>query len=91
MAGVKGKRFVSHNASVMSHTYSWGSAGKEGELLAKVKEYDLASARMIAHYKKCTGKSEKYIRKFLLHPNDEWMSPDEVVKHGIADEVITTY
>ena len=91
MSGVKGKRYVSHNASVMSHTYSWGSVGKEGELYAKIKEYELASGRMIDHYKKCTGKSEKYIRKYLLHPNDEWMSPSEVVSHGIADEVITTY
>ena len=91
MSGIKGKRYVTHNASVMSHTYAWGSAGKEGELMARVKEFEMASDRMIAHYKKCTGKNEKYIRKHLLHPNDEWMSPQEVVRHGIADEVIETY
>ena len=91
MAGAKGRRFVTQNTSVMSHTYSWGSMGKEGELYAKVKEYEMASERMLAHYKKCTGKNEKYIRKYLLHPHDEWMSPEEVVKHGIADEIIETY
>ena len=91
MAGTKGRRFVTQNTSVMSHTYSWGSMGKEGELYAKVKEYEMASDRMIAHYRKCTGKNEKYIRKHLLHPHDEWMSPEEVVTHGIADEIIETY
>ena len=59
--------------------------------MARVKEFEMASDRMIAHYKKCTGKNEKYIRKHLLYPNDEWMSPQEVVRHGIADEVIETY
>ena len=91
MAGAKGRRFVTHNASVMSHTYSWGSMGKEGELMSKVKEFEMASGRMIEHYKKCTGKNEKYIRKHLLHAHDEWMTPEEVVKHGIADEVVHTY
>ena len=85
------KRILTHNASVMSHTYSWGSRGKEGELKAMVKEFDLSSDRMIAHYKKFTKKSESYIRKNLLHPHDEWMTPDECLKHKIIDEVWDTY
>ena len=85
------KRLITHNTSVMSHVYSWGSKGKEGELKAIVKEFDLSSERMIAHYKKCTKKSEKYIRKNLLHPLDEWLTPEECLKHGIADEIVETY
>jgi len=85
------KRIATHNTSIMSHVYSWGSSGKEGELLAKVKEFELASDRMMTHYRKCTKKSEKYIRKNLLHPLDEWMTPEEALKHGIIDEVWTTY
>ena len=52
MAGAKGRRFVTHNSSVMSHQYSWGSMGKEHELVAKQKEFKLASKRMEEHYKK---------------------------------------
>ena len=85
------KRIVTHNTSIMSHTYSWGSGGKEGELMAKVKEFEMASARMLEHYMKCTGKSEKYVRKNLLHAHDEWMTPDEAKKYGIVDEVWETY
>ena len=46
---------------------------------------------MIDHYKKCTGKTESYIRKHLLPETDQWLSPEEVVKHGIADHIVETY
>ena len=85
------KRVVTHNTSIMSHQYSWGSFGKEHELYAKVKEFEMASGRMVEHYKKCTKKSEKYIRKHLLHSTDEWLTPEEAVKHGIVDEIWETY
>ena len=91
MAGVKGHRYVTQNTSVMSHQYSWGSKGKEHELYGIVKEFEMSSDRMITHYKKCTGKSEAYIRKNLLGATDEWLSPAEVIKHGIADKIVETY
>lgn len=89
MAGKR--RMVTHNTSVMSHQYSWGSQGKEHELHAKFKEFDMAGIRMENHYKKFTKKSVKYIRKHLLHATDEWLTPDECLKHGLVDEVINTY
>tara|TARA_R110002153_G_scaffold118765_2_gene263562 strand:- start:5026 stop:5655 length:630 start_codon:yes stop_codon:yes gene_type:complete len=85
------RRLLTHNTSVMSHQYAWGSKGKEHELHAMIKEFDLAGDRMVNHYRKCTKKSEKYIRKHLLHPTDEWLTPEECVKHGIVDEIIETY
>lgn len=85
------RRLLTHNTSVMSHQFSWGSRGKEHELQAMIKEFDLAGDRMVEHYKKCTKKSEKYIRKHLLHPTDEWLTPEECKKHGIIDEVVETY
>ena len=91
MAGDKGHRRVTHNTSVMSHQYSWGSSGKEHELYAKVKEFEFSSQRMIEHYKKCTKKSESYIRKHLLSATDVWLSPEECLKHGVVDEIIETY
>ena len=91
MAGVKGHRYVTQNTSVMSHQYSWGSRGKEHELYGIIKEFEMSSDRMITHYKKCTGKSEAYIRKNLLGATDEWLSPAEVIKHGIADKIVETY
>lgn len=89
MAGKK--RMVTHNTSVMSHQFAWGSQGKEHELYAKVKEFEMASSRMEEHYRKFTKKSVKYIRKHLLHATDEWLTPEECLKHGLVDEVINTY
>lgn len=91
MSGEKGHRYVTQNTSVMSHQYSWGSRGKEHELMSIVKEFELSTDRMMDHYKKCTGKSEKYIREFLLPESDCWLTSEETVKHGIADHIIQTY
>ena len=91
MAGTKGKRLITPNTSILSHQYSWGSQGKEHELFARVREYELSTERMIEHYKKCTGLKEKQIREVLLPPQDVWLSAEDAVKYGIADKVVSTY
>jgi ATP-dependent Clp protease, protease subunit len=91
MAGQKGYRTITPNTSILSHQYSWGSYGKEHELIARVKEFDLTSERMLAHYKKCTGLSEKVIKEVLMPPQDMWLSAKEAIKYGIADQIKNTY
>lgn len=91
MAGEKGKRIITPNTSILSHQYSWGSSGKEHELFARVREFELSTERMIAHYKKCTGLKEKQIREILLPPEDKWLSAKEAVEYGIADKIKEVY
>ena len=91
ISGTKGKRVLTPNTSILSHQYSWGAYGKEHELFATVKEYDLTTQRMISHYKKCTGLSEKDIRKYLLPPHDVWLSAKEAKKLGLCDTITSTY
>ena len=91
MSGHKGRRVITPNTSILSHQYSWGSQGKEHELFARVREYELSTERMIEHYKKCTGLKEKQIREVLLPPQDVWLSAEDAVKYGIADKVVNTY
>jgi len=91
ISGTKGKRILTPNTSILSHQYSWGSFGKEHELFAAVKEFDLTTHRMVAHYKKCTGLSEKDIRKYLLPPQDVWLSAKEAKKLGLCDSITATY
>ncbi len=88
ITGEKGKRTLTPNTSILSHQYSWGSYGKEHELFAQVKEFELSTERMINHYKKCTGLSEDQIREHLLPPEDRWLSAKEAKKLGICDKVI---
>ncbi len=87
IAGEKGQRILTPNTSILSHQYSWGAIGKEHELFATVREFDLTTKKMIAHYKKCTGLDEKRIRETLLPPQDVWLSPVEAKKLGLCDEV----
>lgn len=87
IAGDKGKRILTPNTSILSHQYSWGAFGKEHELFATVKEFDLTTKKMIQHYKKCTGLSDAKIREVLLPPQDIWLSPTEAKKLGLCDDV----
>jgi ATP-dependent Clp protease protease subunit len=87
IAGDKGMRILTPNTSILSHQYSWGAIGKEHELFATVKEFDLTTKKTIAHYKKCTGLSEAKIREVLLPPQDVWLSPQEAKKLGLCDDV----
>jgi len=87
ISGTKGKRILTPNTSILSHQYSWGSYGKEHELFATVKEFELTTKRMITHYKKCTGLTEKLIREKLLPPHDVWLDANQAKKLGICDKI----
>ena len=91
MSGVKGHRYVTQNTTVMSHVYSAGSGGKEFDLYSRVKSFEQTSHNMIEHYKKCTGKNEKYIRKHLLPPEDVWLSAKDAKKLNLCDTVKNVY
>ena len=89
IAGEPGHRVLTTNTSILSHQYSWMSWGKEHELFAQVKEFELSTERMIAQYKKCTGLSEEKKRQHLLPPEDCWFSSKEAKKLNICDSVKT--
>lgn len=91
IAGDKGHRYITRNTAILSHQYSWGSFGKEHELMATVKEFNNTSMRILNHYKKCTGLSEKDIKKYLLPPEDVWLTAQEAVKYGLADAIVDFY
>lgn len=87
IAGEHGQRVLTPNTSILSHQYSWGAFGKEHELFATVKEFDLTTKKMIQHYKKCSGLTDAKIREVLLPPQDIWLSPLESKKLGLCDDV----
>ena len=91
ITGEKGYRVLTPNTSILSHQFSWGNWGKEHELFAQVKEFELSTKRMLDHYQKCTGLTEKQIREFLLPPEDVWLSAKEAKKLGICDNVKKVY
>jgi ATP-dependent Clp protease protease subunit len=91
IAGEKGKRYITRNTAIMSHQYSWFSSGKHNELMATVKEFENTHQRILEHYKRCTGLTETQIKKYLLPAQDVWLTAQEAVKFGIADEIVDFY
>ena len=91
IAGEQGHRVLTPNTSILSHQYSWMSWGKEHELFAQVKEFELSTSRMMEHYKKCTGLTEDKIRQHLLPPEDVWLSAKDAKKLNLCDSVKNLY
>ena len=87
MAGTKGHRVLTPNTSIMSHRFSGGSWGKEHELFAVAKEFDLTSKRILTHYKTCTGLAENVILEKLLPPQDIYLSAKEALDLKVCDKV----
>jgi ATP-dependent Clp protease protease subunit len=87
IAGEKGHRMITPNTSVLSHQWTWGAFGKEHELLASHKQFDLTTKRVLDHYKKCTGLTEKVIRAKLLPAQDVWLSSEEALQYNLTDVV----
>ena len=76
---------ISENARFLIHN-SWTQAVGNAEQLRKTAStLDKVDVRMIAIYKKKTGKSEEEIKDLMAR--EEWLSADEAKDFGLVDEV----
>jgi ATP-dependent Clp protease, protease subunit len=87
LAGMKGRRMLTPNTSILSHQYSNYHEGKHHELFAIAKEHSLIQDRMLRHYQSSTGLSEEIILSKLLPPTDVYLSADEALSLGLCDYV----
>ena len=87
LAGMKGRRMLTPNTSILSHQYSNYHEGKHHELFAIAKEHTLIQERMLRHYQASTGLSNEIILSKLLPPTDVYLSADEALALGLCDFV----
>jgi ATP-dependent Clp protease protease subunit len=88
MCGAKERRVITARTSLLSHRFSWISAGNHSQLLANRKEEDLEHKRIVAHYLRYTNlNDQKELEEKLLRDVDTWLSPEEAIEYGIADIV----
>lgn len=85
------ERIVSPHSVAMIHQASTHSAGNYGDLVADRKIQDVVQNQLIEHLvENSKYKTEKEVRQHLLLPNDNWLTPAEMKKHGLCDKVLVT-
>lgn len=87
-SGHKGKRFIAKNTSIMCHQYSDDIEGKHHDIKSKFKEIELTNTRMINILKENTGLDTRIIKSKLLNATDVWLTSEELIELGVADNYI---
>lgn len=87
-SGDKGERYVGKNASLMCHQFSDSTEGKYHDIKATMKDNELSNQRMVDILKAATGLAPSVVKKKLLPASDVYLTPEEAVELGIADNIL---
>jgi ATP-dependent Clp protease protease subunit len=85
--GAAGKRYVLPNAKVMIHQGSGGFRGTPADIQIAAKEILEMTERMAEIIARHSGQPLEKVQKDI--DRDHFMSPDEAVAYGLADQVMT--
>lgn len=81
-------RIMAPHSTAMIHQFAWYREGNYSDLVAGRKMEDLEQEKDIQHLIDCSKyKSEAEVKKHLLKEYDNWLSPKEMKKHGLCDEI----
>ena len=86
-SGAKGKRFCLPHAKVMIHQPSSGTHGKVTDMEIDMKETLEVKEMLAKIMAKNTGQNLAKVKSDM--ERDYWMTPDEAVKYGLIDKVLT--
>lgn len=87
-SGANGKRFALPNSRIMIHQPSGGAQGQATDIEIQAKEILNMRQRLNQIYAKNTGQSIEVIEDSM--ERDKFMSPEEAMKFGLIDKVITS-
>jgi ATP-dependent Clp protease, protease subunit len=83
-------RIMAPNAQSMIHHFSWAAMGNYADLVAQRKAEDMEHQREMEHLLKCSKyKTFADVEKYLLLDQDHWLTPKEMKKHGLCDQIYT--
>ena len=86
-SGAKGKRFCLPHAKVMIHQPSSGTHGKVTDMEIDMKETLEVKEMLAKIMAKNTGQKLTKVKSDM--ERDYWMTPDEAVKYGLIDKILT--
>ena len=87
-AGTKGKRKVGKNCRIMLHNVMAGTGGTIFSMENELEEIKWVQERYIQCLSEYTKLTPSKIKKLLKTQKDVYISSDEAIKMGIADEII---
>jgi ATP-dependent Clp protease protease subunit len=88
MAGTKGKRYALRNSRIMIHQPSGGYSGQATDILIHAEEITKIKKRLNQMYADHTGQPIEVINDAM--ERDKFMSPEEALKFGLVDKIITS-
>ena len=87
-AGTKGKRKISKHCRVMLHSVMSGHHGSFANLENEMKETKMMQNMYFKFLCENTKLTKKKIKKLLIPNVDVYLSAEEAIKYGIADEIM---
>jgi len=87
-AGTKGKRKVGRNCRIMLHNVMAGTGGTIFSMENELEEIKWVQERYIETLASYTKLTPSKIKKLLKTQKDVYISAEEAIKMGIADEII---
>jgi len=87
-AGTKGKRKVGHNCRIMLHNVMAGTGGTIFSMENELEEIKWVQERYIETLASYTKLTPSKIKKLLKTQKDVYISAEEAIKMGIADEIV---
>lgn len=82
-----GHRNIGKNTGVLCHQFSMEQEGKSHEIQATMKEVEYCNEKMINVISESCNLRKDNIKKKLLPPSDVWLTPEEVMKFKLADNI----
>lgn len=86
-AGALGERWIGKNTSIMIHQFSHELIGKYHDMKSYSKEIENTNERMTRILSDCSSLTEKDVKSKFLKPTDVWMTAEELVQFGVADQI----
>jgi len=88
VSGTAGNRIIAPNTGIMCHQYSDSTEGKHHDLKATMVEGEHCNARMLSVLEGACELDARTIKRKLLNPTDVYLTADEMLEYGLADELL---
>lgn len=88
VSGTIGHRLIAPNTGIMCHQYSDSTEGKHHDLKATMAEGENCNQRMLSILETACDLDAKTIKRKLLNPTDVYLTADELINLGLADNLL---